>query len=43
MSTLVNAVRNNGPELVEEAPPGTLHGVIDPITGEVIGGGDALF
>ncbi len=43
VTTRVNAVANNGPELLDEAPPGTLHGVIDPVTGEVIGGGDALF
>ncbi len=36
----VNAVSNNGPELVEPAPVESLRGVVDPQTGEVIGGRD---
>lgn len=36
----VNAVSNNGPQLVEPAPPESLRGVVDPQTGELIGGGD---
>jgi len=43
VTTRVNAVANNGPELLDEAPPESLHGVLDPETGELIGGGDALF
>ncbi len=43
VATLVNAVANNGPELLEDAPAETLRGVVDPVTGELIGGGDALF
>jgi putative SOS response-associated peptidase YedK len=40
----VNAVSNNGPQLIEPAPLESLHGVVDPQTGELIGGGDgALF
>jgi putative SOS response-associated peptidase YedK len=37
----VNNVRNNGPELVEPAPRDQLVGVVDPMTGEVLGGQDA--
>ena len=33
----VGAVRNNGPQLVEPAAPSELEGVVDPMTGEVIG------
>ena len=43
VTTRVNAAANNGPELIEPAPLESLHGVIDPVTGELIGGGDALF
>ncbi len=39
VSTAVNATRNNGPELVEPAPAETLEGVVDPMTGEVLGRG----
>jgi putative SOS response-associated peptidase YedK len=39
--TLVNAPANNGPELLEPVPIEELHGVIDPATGELIGGVDA--
>ena len=40
----VNSVRNDGPELLEPAPVDTLVGVVDPATGEIIGGsGDPLF
>ena len=34
----VGATRNNGPGLVEPAPRSELVGVVDPMTGEVIGG-----
>ena len=34
----VNATRNNGPDLLAPAPPAELQGVIDPVTGEVLGG-----
>ncbi len=40
VSTRVNAVANNGPELLEELPREQLRGVLDPVTGELIGGGD---
>lgn len=43
VTTRVNSVANNGPQLLDPAPAGSLHGVIDPATGELIGGGDALF
>ncbi|MFP5347914.1 MAG: SOS response-associated peptidase [Actinomycetes bacterium] len=44
VSTLVNNVRNEGPELVEPLAVEDLVGVVDPVTGEVYGGqGDALF
>ena len=44
VSTRVNAVANNGPELIAELPRDQLRGVLDPATGELIGGGDvALF
>lgn len=44
VSTRVNSVANNGPELREEVPADQLRGVLDPATGELIGGGDvALF
>lgn len=33
----VNSNRSNGPHLLDPAPPGSLHGVVDPDTGEVIG------
>jgi putative SOS response-associated peptidase YedK len=36
----VNSVSNNGPQLIEPAPRDQLHGVVDPQTGELIGGGD---
>jgi putative SOS response-associated peptidase YedK len=41
VSTRVNAVSNNGPELLEAVPGDQLRGVVDPSTGELIGGGDA--
>jgi hypothetical protein len=34
----VNSVRNDGPELLEPAPEDQLIGVVDPATGELIGG-----
>jgi len=43
VSTRVNSVANNGPALLEPAPAESLQGVLDPATGELIGGGDALF
>jgi putative SOS response-associated peptidase YedK len=44
VSTLVNAVGNNGPELLDPLPLTELRGVVDPATGELIGGqGAALF
>jgi putative SOS response-associated peptidase YedK len=36
----VNSVSNNGPQLIEAAPVESLRGVVDPATGELIGGGD---
>ncbi len=41
VSPRVNAVSNNGPELVEAMPVEELRGVVDPATGELIGGGSA--
>lgn len=41
VSTRVNAVSNNGPELLEAVPVSQLRGVVDPATGELVGGGDA--
>lgn len=41
VSTLVNDVRNNGPELLDPVPREDLVGVVDPETGEVLGGQDA--
>ena len=42
VSTAVNATRNNGPQLLEPVPESELEGVVDPMTGEVVGGdGDA--
>ena len=38
ISTAVNATRNNGPQLIEPVPESELKGVVDPMTGEVIGG-----
>jgi putative SOS response-associated peptidase YedK len=44
VSTLVNDVRRNGPELVAPLATDELVGVVDPRTGEVLGGQDsALF
>ena len=40
VSTQVNSVSNNGPELLRPLPPEELRGVVDPATGELIGGGD---
>jgi putative SOS response-associated peptidase YedK len=37
VSTRVNSVRNDGPELLAAAPADELLGVVDPMTGEVIG------
>ena len=41
VSTRVNNATNNGPELVEPAAVDDLVGVVDPLTGEVLGGQDA--
>ncbi len=41
VSTRVNAVSNNGPELVRPVPAAELHGVVDPTTGELLGSPDA--
>lgn len=41
VTSRVNSVSNNGPQLVEPAPLDQLRGVVDPQTGELIGGGDA--
>ena len=38
ISTAVNATRNNGPELLAPLPREELVGVVDPETGEVLGG-----
>jgi putative SOS response-associated peptidase YedK len=38
VTTRVNSVRNDGPELLEPAPTDQLIGVVDPATGELIGG-----
>jgi putative SOS response-associated peptidase YedK len=43
VSTRVNAVSNNGPELLEELPREQLRGVLDPNTGELVGGEAPLF
>lgn len=38
VSTAVNRTANNGPHLLDPAPADQLDGVVDPATGEVIGG-----
>ncbi len=38
ITTAVNSSRNNGPALLDPAPPADLRGVVDPLTGEVLGG-----
>lgn len=45
VTTRVNSVRNDGPELLEPAPQDSLLGVVDPATGELLGetGGGRLF
>lgn len=40
VSTAVGSIRNNGPQLLVPAPASELDGVVDPMTGEVIGGPD---
>ncbi len=37
VSTLVGSVRNDGPELVQPLPYDDLVGVVDPVTGELLG------
>jgi putative SOS response-associated peptidase YedK len=39
VSTLVNDVRRNGPDLVAPLPVEELEGVVDPVTGELLGDG----
>jgi len=43
VSTRVNAVANNGPQLLDPLPPDSLRGVVDPVTGELLGAGEKLF
>ena len=45
ITSRVNSVRNEGPELLEPAPADSLVGVVDPATGELLGGPgtDSLF
>ncbi|GAA3618153.1 SOS response-associated peptidase [Kineosporia mesophila] len=45
ITTRVNSVRNDGPALLEPAPADSLIGVVDPATGELLGGPveDSLF
>ncbi len=38
VSTAVNASSGNGPQLLDPAPEGSLVGVVDPMTGEVLDG-----
>lgn len=38
VSTAVSSSRSNGPHLLDPAPPEELVGVVDPMTGEVLGG-----
>lgn len=38
VSTAVNTTRNNGPQLLEPVPDDLLVGVVNPATGEVLGG-----
>ena len=40
VSPRVNAAANNGPELLDPLPRDQLRGVVDPATGELIGGGE---
>lgn len=37
VTSMVNSSRNNGPHLLEGVAPADLHGVLDPMTGEIIG------
>jgi putative SOS response-associated peptidase YedK len=44
VTSRVNSVRNEGPELIEPAPADQVIGVVDPATGEIVGAaGEALF
>jgi putative SOS response-associated peptidase YedK len=43
VSTRVNGVRSNGPELLEQVPWEQLRGVVDPRTGELLGSEAPLF
>lgn len=38
ISLAVNSTNRNGPQLIEPAPESALNGVVDPMTGEIIGG-----
>ena len=38
VSTAVSSSRSNGPQLLDPVPPEELVGVVDPMTGEVLGG-----
>jgi putative SOS response-associated peptidase YedK len=38
IATSVNATANNGPQLLDPLPAPELRGVVDPMTGEIIGG-----
>ena len=38
VSTAVSSSRSNGPHLLDPVPPEELVGVVDPMTGEVLGG-----
>lgn len=38
ISAAVNSTRSNGPQLLDPVPAEELVGVVDPMTGEVIGG-----
>jgi hypothetical protein len=38
ISPAVNSTRSNGPQLLDALPESELVGVVDPMTGEVIGG-----
>ena len=40
ISTAVNATGNNGAHLLDPVPESELEGVVDPMTGEIIGGSD---
>ena len=39
VSRAVSSNRANGPQLLEPVPESELVGVVDPVTGEIVGGG----